>query len=233
MAPNLDLNDSFSSRLGSAAWCACDWNPRTTTSTRWRRRRTSTRAATTTSSTPAPGMGGWVRMGNRPNEGYAEMTVCLYLPDGRVGVHVQAAADRRPRRARRRRPALRGGRAVRGAPRHLRRQGVRARAARARWPIPKSAFNDNPHAPCTDRPRPQGRRPAVGRRAGVGRGRGEARPRSREDVRPRPHRAAHGDHRHGHGRRRDVRRSPTRSACATTRGARASGRASGGTAGSP
>ena len=34
---------------------------------------------------PAPGLGGWVRMGNRPNEGYAEMTVCLYLPDGRVG----------------------------------------------------------------------------------------------------------------------------------------------------
>src|SRR3954452_1853428 len=33
---------------------------------------------------PGPGMGGWVRMGNRPNEGYAEMTVCLYLPDGRV-----------------------------------------------------------------------------------------------------------------------------------------------------
>ena len=31
------------------------------------------------------GLGGWVRMGNRPNEGYAEMTVCLYLPDGRVG----------------------------------------------------------------------------------------------------------------------------------------------------
>ena len=30
-------------------------------------------------------IGGWVRMGNRPNEGYAEMTVCLYLPDGRVG----------------------------------------------------------------------------------------------------------------------------------------------------
>jgi hypothetical protein len=31
------------------------------------------------------GLGGWVRLGNRPNEGYAEMTVCLYLPDGRVG----------------------------------------------------------------------------------------------------------------------------------------------------
>ena len=30
------------------------------------------------------GMGGWVRMGNRVNEGYAELTICLYLPDGRV-----------------------------------------------------------------------------------------------------------------------------------------------------
>ena len=45
---------------------------------------------------PEAGMGGWVRMGNRVNEGYAELTVCLYLPDGRVGVHVQAAEDRRP-----------------------------------------------------------------------------------------------------------------------------------------
>jgi hypothetical protein len=31
------------------------------------------------------GFGGWVRMGNRVHEGYAELTVCLYLPDGRVG----------------------------------------------------------------------------------------------------------------------------------------------------
>ena len=78
---------------------------------------------------PGVGMGGWVRMGNRPNEGYAEMTVCL-LPARRPGrVQLQAPADRRPRRPRRRRPALRGGRAVRGAPRHLRRQGVRARTA--------------------------------------------------------------------------------------------------------
>jgi hypothetical protein len=29
-------------------------------------------------------IGGFVRLGNRANEGYAEMTVCLYLPDGRV-----------------------------------------------------------------------------------------------------------------------------------------------------
>ena len=34
---------------------------------------------------PRTQMGGWFRMGNRANEGYAEMTVCIYLPDGRVG----------------------------------------------------------------------------------------------------------------------------------------------------
>ena len=30
-------------------------------------------------------LGGWFRLGNRVNEGYAEMTVCIYLPGGRVG----------------------------------------------------------------------------------------------------------------------------------------------------
>ena len=34
---------------------------------------------------PKEGVGGWFRCGNRANEGYAEMTVCLYLPGGRVG----------------------------------------------------------------------------------------------------------------------------------------------------
>ena len=33
---------------------------------------------------PVRRVGGFVRLGNRPNEGYAEMTACLYLPDGRV-----------------------------------------------------------------------------------------------------------------------------------------------------
>jgi len=33
---------------------------------------------------PSKHMGGFMRIGNRANEGYAEMTVCLYLPDGRV-----------------------------------------------------------------------------------------------------------------------------------------------------
>ena len=30
-------------------------------------------------------LGGWFRLGNRVNEGYAEMSVCTYLPGGRVG----------------------------------------------------------------------------------------------------------------------------------------------------
>jgi hypothetical protein len=30
-------------------------------------------------------VGGWFRLGNRPNEGHAEMSVCLYLPGGRIG----------------------------------------------------------------------------------------------------------------------------------------------------
>ncbi len=29
--------------------------------------------------------GGWFRIGNRPNERYAEVSVCIYLPDGRIG----------------------------------------------------------------------------------------------------------------------------------------------------
>jgi hypothetical protein len=34
-------------------------------------------------------VGGWFRLGNRVNEGYAEMTVCLYLPGGRVAFMYQ------------------------------------------------------------------------------------------------------------------------------------------------
>jgi len=33
---------------------------------------------------PEQQVGGWFRIGNRANEGHAERTVCLYLPDGRV-----------------------------------------------------------------------------------------------------------------------------------------------------
>lgn len=33
----------------------------------------------------ARGIGAWMRLGNRPNEGHAEMSCCVYLPDGRAG----------------------------------------------------------------------------------------------------------------------------------------------------
>ncbi|MEV4144433.1 hypothetical protein AB0J40_12240 [Amycolatopsis sp. NPDC049691] len=33
---------------------------------------------------PAAGIGGFLRLANRPNEGHGEMTVCLYLPGGKV-----------------------------------------------------------------------------------------------------------------------------------------------------
>lgn len=40
--------------------------------------------------TDAP-MGGWVRLGNRANERYAEMTVCLYEPDGAIAFNFKRA----------------------------------------------------------------------------------------------------------------------------------------------
>ncbi len=36
-------------------------------------------------------VGGWTRIGNRVNEGHAELSVCLYLPGGRI-----ACSFRRP-----------------------------------------------------------------------------------------------------------------------------------------
>ena len=89
------------------------------------------------------GLGGWMRMGNRPNEGYAELTVCLYLPDGRVGFMFKRPGDRRPHRPRRRRAALRGDRAVRRAPGHVRRLGSCCRRP-GDMADPKQAFADQP-----------------------------------------------------------------------------------------
>ena len=38
---------------------------------------------------PKAEIGAFFRVGNRANEGHAEMTVCVYLPDGRVGFMFQ------------------------------------------------------------------------------------------------------------------------------------------------
>jgi hypothetical protein len=41
---------------------------------------------------PERRLGGWMRLGNRANEGHAEASVCLYLQDGRVLVQFQRPA---------------------------------------------------------------------------------------------------------------------------------------------
>ena len=38
---------------------------------------------------PVQKLGGWMRLGNRANEGYAELSVCLYLPDGTLACQFQ------------------------------------------------------------------------------------------------------------------------------------------------
>ncbi|SNQ49272.1 conserved hypothetical protein [Frankia canadensis] len=40
---------------------------------------------------PESGIGGWFRIGMRPNEGRAEMSACVYLPDGRAGFFFERA----------------------------------------------------------------------------------------------------------------------------------------------
>jgi hypothetical protein len=91
---------------------------------------------------------------------------------------------------------------------------------------PKTAFTDNPYAECevhltfTGRAAEHVRRRARHAARGAGRG-----------VRQGSLRAAHRGPRHHPGRRRGV-GDPTASACATTRGARATGRRRGTTAGS-
>ncbi|MDO9337111.1 MAG: hypothetical protein Q7T61_11975 [Caulobacter sp.] len=92
--------------------------------------------------------GGWFRIGNRPNEGYAEVSVCLYLPDGRVGFIFG-------------RPAITGNDRMEAAGlsievvepfKHLkvRYSGEILLLARpGEMANPKAAFRDNPRVPCT------------------------------------------------------------------------------------
>ena len=62
---------------------------------------------------PTARIGAFFRLGNRANEGTGEMTICVYLPDGRVGFMFKRPEVRTQRRLRRGRHALRGDRAVR------------------------------------------------------------------------------------------------------------------------
>ena len=115
---------------------------------------------------PSERIGGFFRLGNRANEGYAEMTTCLYLPDGRVGfmfarpeISNNDAFDAGGMQ-------LRGDRAVRGAAGHA----TRARSCMLDEPLqmanPRKAFTENPWVECRGRPhlpRPRRRRSAASR----------------------------------------------------------------------
>ena len=57
-------------------------SPPTSTCTPTPARRTSTRACTSISTTARRAVGAFARIGNRPNERYAEMTIAVYQPDG-------------------------------------------------------------------------------------------------------------------------------------------------------
>ena len=194
--------------------------------------RTSTRAGTTTSSTAATGLGGWVRMGNRPNEGYAEMTVCLYLPDGRVGFMFK-------------RPPIDGHDAHDAgglrfevvAPYEEHRVTYDGKVCLLTEPTgdgrPEVGLRRQSARAVPDRPRARRGRRAVGRRTRVGRRRGAARPRSRAGCSPAATPSSTWPSRATSGSATSGSRSPTASGCVTTRGGRGCGRASGGTAGSP
>jgi hypothetical protein len=91
-------------------------------------------------------LGGFVRVGNRPNEGRAETTVCLYRPDGSVLFHFA-------------RPAIAGNQAFDAGglrfeveePFERLRVSYRGRACHLRDPLaladPRRAFAENPFLP--------------------------------------------------------------------------------------
>jgi|SRR5581483_3047644 len=110
---------------------------------------------------PTCRLGGFVRLGNRPNEGYAELTVCLYLPDGRVAFMFK-------------RPEIRGNEAFAAgglafevrAP--FREHGIRydGSCCLLARPLdlfdPRRAFTTNPHVPATLALRYEGLSPGFG-----------------------------------------------------------------------
>jgi hypothetical protein len=95
---------------------------------------------------PAQRLGGFVRIGNRPNEGYAEMTLCLYLPDGTVGFMFG-----RPRIADNARFEAGGMRFEVRAPMREHVIGYEGNACVLVRPLdlldPRAAFTQNPHVP--------------------------------------------------------------------------------------
>lgn len=97
---------------------------------------------------PKQKTGGWFRIGNRPNEHYAEMSVCLYLPDGRV-----AFMFGRPTIEHNREMNAGGLKVEVVEPFKQLRTTYSGKALLLKEPHdmadPKKAFRENPSAPCT------------------------------------------------------------------------------------
>jgi hypothetical protein len=93
-------------------------------------------------------VGGWFRLGNRVNEGYAEMTVCIYLPGGRVGFMY-----RRPRIETNEAMAAGGLRIDVVEPFEELHVSYDGEVCLLDEPLqmaePRTAFKENPHVPCT------------------------------------------------------------------------------------
>ncbi|WP_297692087.1 hypothetical protein [Phenylobacterium sp.] len=97
---------------------------------------------------PVRKAGGWFRIGNRPNENYAEMSVCLYLPDGRIGFMFG-------------RPPIEGNKAMDAGglrvevvePFKRLKVSYSGKALLLERPLemaePRAAFKENPQVPCT------------------------------------------------------------------------------------
>ena len=106
-------------------------------------------------------LGGFVRLGNRPNEGHAEMTVCLYLPDGHV-----AFMFKRPEIAGNERFAAGGLEFAVKTPfkeHGIRYQGDCVMLARPLDLLdPRRAFTENPHRPVVVDLRYEGLSPGFG-----------------------------------------------------------------------
>jgi hypothetical protein len=97
---------------------------------------------------PATKAGGWFRIGNRPNESYAEISVCIYLPDGRIAFTFG-------------RPAIEGNREMAAGglkvevvePFKRLKVSFSGKALLLERPFemadPKKAYRENPSVPCT------------------------------------------------------------------------------------
>jgi hypothetical protein len=93
-----------------------------------------------------PTLGGWLRIGNRPNEGYAEVTVVLYEPDGTVGFQFK-----RPRIDNNKSHQAGGARFEVVEPWREHRATYNGHACVLQDPLelrdPSTAFRENPHEP--------------------------------------------------------------------------------------